>query len=178
MGLGAASFARAYGNARYISAKGQTIAAYDPRSLKVNGVTYLTSPMGADHTAGNGLFLPLDHPNPEGKVNESYKCQVVSGWVDALGLCTFLRTAHFTDPTAVPDALKARFGGEWPQARLDEMGRETLRTEVSFNRKAGLPDVSSFPDFVLNEPLPPLNTVWEINEEELQNIWAPLFAEG
>ena len=31
--------------------KGQAIPGYDPRALKGNGVTYVTSPMGADHTA-------------------------------------------------------------------------------------------------------------------------------
>ena len=176
MGLGAAGFARAYGSARYVAPKGQTIGAYDPRTIKTNGVTYLTSPMGGDHTAGNGLFLQIDHPDPKGKVQESYKCQVVSGWVDTLGLCTFLRTAHAADPSALFDALKARYGGEWTQERLDEMGRETLRTEISFNRRAGISDVSYYGDFLSDEPLPPLGTVWKIDEEELENIWAPLFS--
>ena len=32
--------------------KGQAMPAWDPRTLKATGVTYCTSPMGADHTAG------------------------------------------------------------------------------------------------------------------------------
>ena len=176
MGLGAASFAKAYGCTRYAACKGQTIGAYDPRAIKVNGVTYLTSPMGGDHTAGNGMFLPIDHPNPEGKVEESVRCQTTPAWIDSLGLCLFIRAAHLADPSAICDAMKARYGGEWTQEDLNEIGRETLRAEISFNRKAGIPDVSFFPDFMLEEPLPPLNAVWEINEEELKNIWAPLFA--
>jgi len=35
--------------------KGQAMPAYDPRGNKGTGVTYVTSPMGADHTAGNLL---------------------------------------------------------------------------------------------------------------------------
>ena len=175
MGLGATSFAKAYGSTRYISAKGQSVPAYDPRTIKVNGVTYITSPMGADHTAGNGLFLQIDHPDPAGKVQESFKCQVVSGWADSLGLCTFLRTAHMVDPSGLFDILKARFGGEWTQECFTEIGKETLRTEISFNREAGLPDLSFYTDFVSDEPLPPLDTVWKMDVDELRAIWNPLF---
>ena len=176
LGLGAAAFAKAYGCTRSLSAKGQAISAYDPRTMKANGVTFLTSPMGADHTAGNSVHQPIDHPNPEGKVQESYNLQVIAAWIDTLGLCIFLRSVYFGDPSALHDAMKARFGGEWTQETLSKIGRETLRTEILFNRKAGIPDISCFEDFVSDEPLPPLNTVWEINQEELQNIWAPLFS--
>jgi aldehyde:ferredoxin oxidoreductase len=31
--------------------RGQAVPAWDPRPLKATGVTYCTSPMGADHTA-------------------------------------------------------------------------------------------------------------------------------
>ena len=175
LGLGAEGFAKAFGNTRCLTSRGQAVPAYDPRTIKVNGVTYLTSPQGADHTAGNGLFLQIDHPDPVGKVHESFKCQVISGWVDSLGLCTFLRTAYVVDPLAVLDLLKSQYGGEWTQERLEEMGRETLRIEVLFNRNAKLPDVSKFQDLAKDEPLPPLNTVWEINADELNNIWQPLF---
>jgi len=33
--------------------KGQAMAAYDPLAIKGFGVTYATSPMGVDHTAGS-----------------------------------------------------------------------------------------------------------------------------
>jgi len=37
-------------------ALGQAMPGYDPRSLKGNGVTYATSPQGADHTAGQRFW--------------------------------------------------------------------------------------------------------------------------
>ncbi len=40
------------GTSAFPHAKGQAIPAWDPRPLKATGVTYCTSPMGADHTAG------------------------------------------------------------------------------------------------------------------------------
>ena len=177
IGLGAAGCAKAFGVTRTVAPKGQTIAAYDPRTAKINGVTYITSPMGGDHTAGNGIFIQADHTDPKGKVQLSYECQVVSGWVDSLGICTFCRTAHFVDPNGLLSMLKARYGGEWDKDRLDATGRETPRTEITFNRKAGIPDVAEYEDFVKEEPLPPMNVGWEIDEEELRNIWKPLFDE-
>jgi len=176
VGMGAAGAAKAYGITRFVAPKNQTIAAYDPRSVKINGVTYLTCPMGGDHTAGNGIFVQTQHDDPKGKVAISYNCQVISGWVDSVGICTFCRAAHMTDPTALLDLLTARYGGTWDANRLEEMGKDCLRTEVTFNRKAGIPDVASYPDFIKEEHLPPLNTIWEIDEDELNHIWDPLFS--
>ena len=60
--------------------KGQSIAAYDPRGMQGNAVTYATSPMGADHTAGNvlGEYMTgaLDPLKPEGQVEASTNTQV------------------------------------------------------------------------------------------------------
>ena len=39
-------------HSRVPTVKGQSIAGYDPRAMPGMGVTYATSPMGADHTAG------------------------------------------------------------------------------------------------------------------------------
>ena len=55
LGNGVVITGRVLGIRRVPAIKGQAIPAYDPRSLKGNGVTYVTSPMGADHTAGNAL---------------------------------------------------------------------------------------------------------------------------
>jgi aldehyde:ferredoxin oxidoreductase len=48
--------------------KGQAIPGYDPHALKGNGVSYITSPMGADHTSGNA-FETAKAVNPIGKEN-------------------------------------------------------------------------------------------------------------
>ena len=46
------------GITRIPQVKGQSLAAYDPRVLKGTGVTYSTSPMGADHTCGKCASEP------------------------------------------------------------------------------------------------------------------------
>ncbi|MFW6151246.1 MAG: aldehyde ferredoxin oxidoreductase N-terminal domain-containing protein, partial [Chloroflexota bacterium] len=49
---GVVATAHALGIDRVPAFKGQSIPAHDPRAVKGIGVTYATSPMGADHTAG------------------------------------------------------------------------------------------------------------------------------
>ena len=58
-----------------------SIAAYDPRGMQGNGVTYATSPMGADHTAG----LVMNPGLPAEKwAAASQKAQIINAICDAL----------------------------------------------------------------------------------------------
>ena len=52
LGSGAAVTGKAYGIERVPVVKGQAMPAYDPRAIQGIGVTYATTTMGADHTAG------------------------------------------------------------------------------------------------------------------------------
>ena len=52
LGAGAGAVGKAFGVSRVPVVKNQAMPAYDPRAVKGVGVTYATSPMGADHTAG------------------------------------------------------------------------------------------------------------------------------
>jgi aldehyde:ferredoxin oxidoreductase len=59
LGNGPAAVGKHFNHSRVPVVKGQSIAAYDPRAMLGNGITFATSPMGADHTAGNfGGSLP------------------------------------------------------------------------------------------------------------------------
>ena len=78
LGSGPVAVGRHFNNPRVPAVKGQSIAAYDPRAMKGNGVTYATCPMGADHTAGNlvGEYLTpgprsTGYPGPGGNLPES-----------------------------------------------------------------------------------------------------------
>ena len=55
--------------------KGRSMAAYDPRAIQGMAVTYATSPMGGDHTAGwvvdqslEAFGGTLDRFSPDGQV--------------------------------------------------------------------------------------------------------------
>ena len=92
--------------------KGQAIPAYDPRALKGNGVTYVTSPMGADHTAGNA-FETLKYINPIGRekqVESSRRLQIRAALLDSLGLCLFTRPPFIRKPHLLRDLLRGCYG--------------------------------------------------------------------
>ena len=80
LGSGPAAVGRHFNHPRVPVVKGQSIAAYDPRAMLGHGVTFATSPMGADHTAGNvvGAYLQgmLDPLNPQGQVETSRFLQI------------------------------------------------------------------------------------------------------
>ena len=80
--------------------KNQAIPAYDPRAVKGVGLTYATTPMGADHTAGyavatnilkvGGFVEPLQK---EGNVELSRNLQIATAAVDSTGMCLFIAFA-------------------------------------------------------------------------------------
>ena len=74
LGNGAASAGRALGVTRVPVVKGQAISAYDPRAIKGTGITYATSPQGADHTAGPTIRVKVDHLNPAVQGPVSREC--------------------------------------------------------------------------------------------------------
>jgi len=56
LGMGAVHVGSSYNISRVAHVKGQGLPGYDPRTFKGMGVTYITSPMGADHTAGAAII--------------------------------------------------------------------------------------------------------------------------
>lgn len=81
------------GVARIPCVKGQCLSGYDPRVLKGTGVTYATSPMGADHTCGNALPSPANPDyNPSASENQAPVSQFLQRYfaaIDTLGICLF-----------------------------------------------------------------------------------------
>ncbi len=177
LGQGALRAGKFFGIGRVAAFKGQTIGGYDPRALKVNGVTYASSPMGGDHTAGNGIFVKTDHLDPAGKVELSRNLQITSAWVDSLGLCTFVRVIHTGDPEILPGLANARYGAAWDADDLTALGKRVLGWELEFNRRAGLEKTAAVPEFLRQDPLAPHNSVFDVPESELKEIWHELGAE-
>ena len=68
--------------------KGQALPAWDPRPLKSAGMTYSTSPMGADHTAG---FVIVPNQSDEDAMLASQETQISSAVCDSSGFCMFLQ---------------------------------------------------------------------------------------
>ena len=170
LGNGAQIAGQVLGVARVPVARGQAMPGYDPRALKGNGVTYATSAMGADHTAGNtiGARQASDPLSPEGKGELSRNLQRIGVMLDMTGLCLFARPPVVADPGLMVTLLNTRFGWTWNEEDLTRMEDEVLRMEREFNRREGFTPVHDrLPDIFTNEPLPPHNTVFDVPAEEL-----------
>ncbi len=138
IGNGAVVTGRVLGIKRIPAAVGQGMPGYDPRSLKGNGVTYATSPQGADHTAGNA-FGARNEVNPlgiQGQKELSLKLQIIAAMLDSTGLCLFARPPIISNPQLMVDMLNGRYGWGWTVEDYDRANREVLRTELEFNRRA------------------------------------------
>jgi aldehyde:ferredoxin oxidoreductase len=118
---------------------GQAIPAYEPRGTKGMAMTYLSSPMGADHTFGFTLRDEDDPTSKEGKVNLSKKFQVIGSRMDAMGMCNFVRYSVRNDMGPLLDLIRARYGEEISAEEFDDSVKATLKTEHKFNADAGIP---------------------------------------
>jgi len=173
LGMGTSVTGKTLGVGRIPAVKGQSMAAYDPRGLKGTGITYATSPMGADHTAGNTVSMPGNPGDKEGKVEASRNCQIGFALLDNLGLCLFAG-AVFEDPANlqhVVDMMAAKFGGSWDIDRLMGLAVQNLTLEKQFNRGAGFtPADDRLPEFFKTEKLPVSDLVFDLTDEELDQV--------
>jgi aldehyde:ferredoxin oxidoreductase len=182
LGSGAGNVGKLYGVTRVPVVKNQAIPAYDPRSIKGIGITYATSTMGADHTAGYAVGTNLmgvgggvvDPLSKNGQVELSRHLQIITIMLDSIGLCLFVGFPAADIPTCVPallDMLNARFGLELTPDWIGGLGVTTLKTERAFNIAAGFTNKDDrLPEF-FEEPLLPHNAVWDFTGDEIDEFW-------
>jgi aldehyde:ferredoxin oxidoreductase len=178
LGNGAAVTGQAFGVTDVPVVKRQGMPAYDPRALKGIGVTYATSPMGADHTSGytvatnilkvGGFVDPL---KPEGQVELSKNLQIATAALDSAGLCVFVAFAVLDISEgleAIPKMINARYGWNLTLDDVMSHGKEIMKGERAFNEAAGFTSVHDrLPDFFKEKKLPPHNTVFDVPDEEM-----------
>jgi aldehyde:ferredoxin oxidoreductase len=178
LGQGAVITGRVFGAARIPAVKGQAIAAYDPRALKGTGVTYATSPMGADHTAGNaipGTVLPgigmIDPAKADHQIAMSRYLQELAAFFDAAGLCWFARAPLLEEHDLLLDMMVTRLGRGFEWTDLMEIGWRTLQIEREFNSRCGFNSFDDrLPSFFLDEPLPPRQLTFDVKNEALDTV--------
>ena len=147
LGNGAEVTGKVFGVERVPTVKGQSMPAYDPRAVKGIGVTYATSPMGADHTAGYavtanilGVGGTVDPLKPEGQIELSRNLQIATAAIDATGYCLFIAFAILDQPDTFQDMLdviNAFTGLELTGDDVTALGKQILDFESDFNRRAG-----------------------------------------
>ncbi|NQW18821.1 MAG: aldehyde ferredoxin oxidoreductase [Chloroflexi bacterium] len=183
IGNGAAFTGRAFGVVRVPTVKGQAMPAYEPRAVKGMGITYATSPMGADHTAGYtvaqeilGIGGSEDALAVEGKADLSRSSQAASAFIDTFDYCLFIAFAILDIDTGLEgmvESINGVLGTEYTTADIDRIGMEVLRTERRFNELAGFTSADDrLPEFMTYEPLPPHNVVAGVSEAELDSVFA------
>ncbi|MCF8127843.1 MAG: aldehyde ferredoxin oxidoreductase, partial [Deltaproteobacteria bacterium] len=182
LGSGAAVTGQVLGVERVPVVKKQALPAYDPRAVQGIGVTYATTPMGADHTAGYavatnilGVGGSVDALKPEGQVDLSRNLQIATAAIDATGMCLFIAFAILDQPDtfqALLDLIGGFGGSDLTGDDVTELGKNILKMERDFNQRAGFTSKDDrLPQFFIDEPLPPHNVTFGVTDEELDQVY-------
>ncbi len=159
--------------------KGQCLSGYDPRILKGTGVTFATSPQGADHTAG--IVLPGPHDpkyNPVASTGQAVKSQFMQSWmaaVDTLGLCMMIGMPIMEAGPGLDQNLiqcvAAVTGESLGNKYLTELGTSVLQMERRFNTAAGFTNKDDrLPQFFYEESNAPGAPVFDVPAEEIDSV--------
>ncbi|HEY5434889.1 MAG TPA: aldehyde ferredoxin oxidoreductase C-terminal domain-containing protein [Candidatus Limnocylindrales bacterium] len=179
IGSGAAATGKAFGVSRVPVVKGQALPAYDPRAVQGMGVTYATTPMGADHTAGYAVTANVlkvggfvDPLRTEGQVDLSRALQINTAVIDSSGMCLFVAFPVIDQPetfTAFVELVNSFYGIE---ADVTAFGQQILSAERDFNARAGFTAIDDrLPRFFETEPLAPHNVTFNVTHEELDSVF-------
>jgi aldehyde:ferredoxin oxidoreductase len=184
LGGGAELTARTLGVVRCPTTKGQGMPAYEPRAIKGIGITYATSTMGADHTAGYtispeilGIGGEVDKFIPE-KADLARNFQHTTAFTfDSSGHCLFISFAVLdilSGLEGVVEECNGVLGTNWTVDDLIRMGKEIVDQERAFNEAAGFTRAHDrLPEFMKYEKLPPHNVVFDVSDEELDKVHKP-----
>ncbi len=173
---------KAFGVTRVPTVKGQAMPAYDPRAIKGIGVTYATSPMGADHTAGYAIATEImgvggesDPLSSEGKVELSKNLQQSTAVIDSTGYCLFTAFPVLDIPEGLEgmvETVNGVLGADLTVDDIPNIGQQILETEREFNKAAGFTkEDDRLPEFMREEKLPPHDEVFDVPEEELDQVF-------
>ncbi|MGA2331409.1 MAG: aldehyde ferredoxin oxidoreductase C-terminal domain-containing protein [Syntrophales bacterium] len=182
LGNGAAVTGKVFGIERVPVVKGQAMPAYDPRAIQGIGVTYATSTMGADHTAGYAVATNIlkvggyvDPLKPEGQIDLSRNLQIATAAVDSTGMCLFIAFAVLDQPDtfqALIDLLNAFYGLSLTADDVVALGKNVLKMERDFNARAGFTAKHDrLPEYFKKEPLPPHNVTFQVTDEDLDRVY-------
>jgi len=165
IGNGAVAVGRRQKHKRVGAVKGQALPAWDPRPLKAAGITYCTSPMGADHTAG----LVVDPGQPiEEIARASQEAQIVNTAIDSSGFCQFLM------PTIeeISEFYSHFLGEKVSREQIADLAWQCMQEEWEFNRRAGFgPKDDEMPDTMKEDPIGPEKVVWDIPQDIVKRAY-------
>jgi aldehyde:ferredoxin oxidoreductase len=175
IGNGPATVGKYFNHHRVPVIKGQSIAAYDPRVMQAMAVTYATTPMGGDHTAGWIVDQNLEEfGGTWGQVEASRKAQINMAAVDTMGLCDFAQSGLATPEgrNTLYKMIAAKSGKPFGAKDWTALGMKVLKAEREFNHRAGFTEKDDrLPKMFYEEPLPPHNKIVVISDEEMDSTF-------
>ena len=174
IGDGAVSVGKKYNIERVPAVKGQAMSGYEPRSIKGTGLTYATTPQGADHTAGLTIRAQIDHLDPNAQKDASLNAQMNMAGYDTLGACIFAGFGYAATPDGVVKRLlAARYGwDDLPDNILQSLGKETIKMEREFNKRAGFTkEDDRLPKWMTKEPIPETGAVFDVSDDVIDHIF-------
>lgn len=182
LGSGAGITGKVFGVERVPVVKNQAMPAYDPRAVQGIGVTYATSTMGADHTAGYsvtanvlGVGGAVDPLKPAGQVELSRNLQIATAAIDSTGMCLFIAFAILDQPEtfdALVNTINAFCGLSLTADDVVALGKKILTMERDFNQRAGFTEKDDrLPEYFKKESLPPHNVRFAVEDAELDAVY-------
>lgn len=166
---GTARVGEHYKVARTPVIKKQGISAYDPRVIEVTGITMMVTAQGADHTTGNAPKYECSGKDVDELVDVSMEMQTLCATADSLGLCVFGRSVTNAHIEMMVELINDAHGCDLKPEFFMQLGRETLRLEDEFNRKAGFTEADDeLPDFFYEEALYPSDQVARFHAPEVR----------
>ncbi|MEE9556794.1 MAG: hypothetical protein V3V76_06000, partial [Candidatus Adiutricales bacterium] len=98
--------------------------------------------------------------------------QIAMAMLDSLGYCNL---AAPRDQAALigflKDLINARYGLSLERKDLIDIGRETLKIEIEFNKGTEFGQDQGNPEFVTTEALAPTQNVFDVDQDEVAAIW-------
>jgi len=185
LGSGTETAGKVFGLTHVPTVKGQSMPAYEPRAVKGIGITYATSTMGADHTAGYTIAPEIlsvggkvDPLSPEGKAGLSRAFQATTAFIDSTGHCLFIAFAILDIASGYEGMIEecnGVLGTSWTADDVLKIGGDILKRERAFNEAAGLTKAHDrLPEFMKYEPLPPHNQVFDVPDSVLDSVFGEL----
>lgn len=154
-----------YGVARIPAVKGQAMPAWEPRTLKATGISYCTSPMGADHTAGLVAGPAAD------AARASQNSQIVNAICDSSGLCQFMQSST----EEMRQFLNLMYGLDLSEEGIVAYGWQCLQDEWEFNRRAGFTEKDdALPEWMTTEAIPTSGAVFDVPGDEIRRVYTQM----
>ena len=95
---------------------------------------------------------------------------------DSVGLCQFAIAGE--NPVTVKfckDLINACYDLNITEDDIVNIGRDCLRDEIEFNKGAEFSTVhEAAPAFIREEVLPPMGSIFKVDQTEIDNIWDDL----